>query len=160
MICSVLAERDWRFGEVQRDNSLFLQFFLQKASLGLVPQGSCYCLRLPPVGPTNQRPAFWRKIGGKWNCCHPPHIKPPITSIFFCLELYSKASSLLTYFTVFRILVSLTRQPPLTSHAGFTAAAVAIPAKLKRRRMGYFNPYLNMTFYTPTKVIALRRHEK
>ena len=78
-------------------------------------------------------------------------------------------------------MVSLTRQSPLTSHAGFTAAQergttaflgntitidasaatfVAIPAKLKQRRMGYFNPYLNMTFYTPTKVIALRRHKK
>ena len=28
-----------------------------------MPQGSCYCLRLPPVGPTNQRPAFWVKMG-------------------------------------------------------------------------------------------------
>ena len=63
MICSVLTERDWRFGEVQRDNSLFLQFFLQKASLGLVPQGSCYCLRLPPVEPTNQRLGFWGVFG-------------------------------------------------------------------------------------------------
>ena len=34
--------------------------------------------------------SFW----GQWNCCHLLHTKPPITSNFFSLVLFSKASSL------------------------------------------------------------------
>ena len=33
--------------------------------------------------------SFW----GQWNCCHLLHTKPPITSNFFSLVLFSKASS-------------------------------------------------------------------
>ena len=58
-----------------------------------MPQWSCYCLRLPPVGPTNQRLGFWGVFGDNGIDSTLHHTKPPITSNFFCLELYSKASS-------------------------------------------------------------------
>ena len=32
---------------------------------------------------TNEKVKQHLYFGGKWNCCHPQHTKPPITSIFF-----------------------------------------------------------------------------
>ena len=62
----------------------------------MVPQGSCYCLRLPPVGPTNQRPAFWVKLG-----------ESGIAIYLYTLNLPS-----LQFFSVWSSLVKPLRVPP------------------------------------------------
>ena len=58
-----------------------------------MPLGSCYCLRLPPVGPTNQRPVFWVKMGESGIAVYLYTLNLPSLQFFFYLELFSKASS-------------------------------------------------------------------
>ena len=64
--------REWQFP--------FHPIFIQNPSLWLVPQGSCYCLWLPPVGPTNQRPAFLGELSESGIAVILYHTKPAITS--------------------------------------------------------------------------------